>query len=135
THEAREETKAARDYLTKFNNKNTRANIDPSFLDQIDQLLERYELRQVSNREADRRKSLADWLAKMQEQGFEPAIDPETLAEIGRKPWRELTVEEMRGLLDAVRNIEHLGRLTKKLLTAKDKADLDQAAGEMGETV
>lgn len=134
-HEARDETKKARDYLAKFANKNTRANIDVDFLDQIDQLMERYELRQISNREADRRRSLQQWVEKMQADGFEPAIDPETLADIGRKPWRELTVEEMRGIVDAVRNIEHLGRMTKKLLTAKDKADLDTAAGEMGEAV
>lgn len=134
-HEARDETKAARDYLTKFANKNTRAAIDQTFLDQIDQIMERYELRAISNVEADRRKSLSEWVEKMRADGFEPAIDADTLAEIGKKPWRELTVEEMRGLLDAIRNIEHLGRMSKKLLTAKDKADLDQAAGEMGQSV
>jgi hypothetical protein len=134
-HEAREETHKARDYLTKFNNKSTRANIDVDFLDQIDQLLERYELRQVSNTEADRRRSLNDWVEAMRAEGFEPALDPEMLADIGRKPWRELTVEEMRGLLDAVRNIEHLGRWTKKLLLAKDKADVAAAAEEMAQSV
>lgn len=134
-HAARDEMRKAREYLNKFSSGKSRANIDPDYLDQIDQLLERYELRQISNREADRRKSLTEWIEKMRAEGFEPAIDPETLAEIGRKNWRDLTVEEMRGLLDAVRNIEHLGRLTKKLLTAKDKADLDTAAAEMGEAV
>lgn len=134
-HEAREEMRAARDYLRKFDNAGTRQNIDPDYLDQIDQLLERYELRIISNREADRRKGLSEWIEAQRAMGFEPALDAEALAEIGRKNWRDLTVEEMRGLLDAVKNVEHIGRLTKKLLTAKDKADLDTAAGEMGQAV
>lgn len=134
-HEAREETKRARDYLRKFENKGTRQNLDPDYLDQIDKLLERYELRTISNREADRRKSLAKWIEDQRAMGFEPAIDEATLQEIRAKSWRDLTVEEMRGLLDAVRNIEHIARLTKKLLTAKDKADLNQAAGEMAASV
>lgn len=134
-HEARDEMRKARDYLRKFDNKNTRGAIDPDYLDQIDKLLERYELRMISNREADRRASLAKWIEQQRDMGFEPAFDEETLREIGAKNWRDLTVEEMRGLLDAVRNIEYLGRTTKKLLTAKDKADLDQAAGEMATSV
>jgi hypothetical protein len=134
-HEARDEVKAARDYLTKFNASKTRANIDPDFLDQIDQLLESVELRQVSNREVDRRKALAKWVEDMQAQGFEPALDPDQMRDLRSTAWRDLTVEEMRGLRDAVRNIEYLGRLTKKLMTAKDQADLDTAANEMAEAV
>lgn len=134
-HGAAEEVKQARDYLTKFGDKKTRANIDVSYLDQIDQVLERYELRQVSNKEADRRKALAAWIEEQQAMGFDPMLTPEMLDEIGRKPWRELTVEEMRDLLEGIKNIEYLGRLTKKLLTAKDKADLNDAAGEVGQAI
>jgi hypothetical protein len=134
-HAAVEEVKKARDYLTKFGNANTRKALDVDYLDQIDQILERFELRPVSNKEADRRKDLTAWIEQQRELGFEPVLDPEMLAEIGRKPWRELTVEEMRGLLDGIKNIEHIARLTKKLLTAKDKADLDQAAGEVAQSI
>jgi hypothetical protein len=40
-----------------------------------------------------------------------------------RTSYKDMTVEQFRGLVDAVRNIEHLGRLKKKLLTAQDGRD------------
>jgi len=134
-HEAADEARAIREYLRKFDKESVRKALDPDFRDQIDALLERYELRAISNREADKRKDIREWVEAMRAEGFEPAIDPDTLAAIMRQPWRDLTVEQLRTLRDAIKNMEHLARLTKKLLTAKDKADLDTAAAEIAETV
>jgi hypothetical protein len=112
-------------YFKRVENSKT---IDPEYRAQIHGLLERYDLRQVTNREAERRQSLADWIKKQEDLGLQPVIDDALLADLERKPYREMTLEELRGLYDAVRNIEHLGRLKHKLLTAKD-------AREFAETV
>ena len=133
--EAVDEADKARDYLRKFGNKNTRAAIDKSFLDQIDKVLEQFELRQTSDRESDRRQELAKWIESMREQGFEPMIDPDTLRVLGRQPFRDLTVAEMRDVVDSIKNIEFLGRQTQKMLTAIDKANLDQAAAEVVQSI
>jgi hypothetical protein len=134
-HAAREEAEKARDYLRKFDKTSVRKNLDKSYRDQIDQLLERFQLRQISDAEADRRSDLTDWIEKQRAAGFEPVVSPEWLDQVGRKAFRDMTIDEMRGLVDAVKNIEHMARLTHKLLTAKDNADLAQVVGEIGQSV
>lgn len=105
--------------------------LDPAYQDQIDQLLERYALRPESTKAADRRASLAEWIARQQEAGLEPDIAPELLREAQRKSYKDMTVEELRGLRDAVKQIEHLGRLKHKLLTAKDAKEFAEVKAEL----
>lgn len=119
-------------YFKKFENKGTRQNLDVEYLDQIDKLLERFDLRKsVTNKQADKRKSLKAWVERQKEMGFDPLIDEELLDEANRVPYREMTVEEMRGLRDTIKNIEHLARLKKKLLLAKDQRDFADAVNDV----
>jgi hypothetical protein len=46
-----------------------------------------------------------------------------------------MTVEEFRGLVDAVRNIAHLGRLKKKLLTIKDEREFEQVRSQVAGSI
>jgi len=118
-------------YLRRFNLESTRKGLDGEYLDQIDQLLERFDLRlSVTNQEARKRESLANWVESEREQGFEPTIDPELLAEANRQHYRAMRLEEFRGLVDAVKNVEHLGRLKKKLLTARDNREFSARVDE-----
>lgn len=43
-----------------------------------------------------------------------------------KRPWRELTVEELRGLRDNIKAIEHLGRLKGEMLTNRDGKRFDE---------
>lgn len=129
---AQEEVETAVNYLKKFDREGVRKSVDPSYLDQIDGLLERFDLRTGQTlRDIDRRKSLLDWVQAQQEQGLEPVIDPELLDEARRTSYKDLRLEELRGLVDAVKNIEHLGRLKKQLLTAKEKREFQAAVDEI----
>lgn len=124
---ARDEAEKAVDYLRKFDSAATRQAIGADYADQIDALLERYDLRaSVSDKAIARRKSLGDWIEAQRELGFEPVIDEALLADIGTKHFREMTLEELRGLRDAVKNIEHLGRLKQRLLTVQDQRAFDE---------
>jgi hypothetical protein len=118
--EAVDSVQKALRYLKKFDNEGTRKNIDQEYIDQIDQMLERFDLRKVSDKDLRRRASLAEWIKSQEDAGFEPSISDELRAEAFRTHYSALTVEEFRGLVDSIKNIEHLGRLKKKLLTAKD---------------
>lgn len=112
-------------YLRKVGDSKT---IDTEYTDQIDTLLERFDLRSgVTNKEAAKRAKLVEWVESQREQGFEPDIPPELLDTAMRKPYREMTLEEFRGLVDTVKQIEHLGRLKQKLLTAKDEREFAAA--------
>lgn len=123
-YDALSEIEKAVRYFGKFDTEGTRKGLDAEYIDQIDQLLERYDFRKsVSNKDAAKRTSLLAWVEAQREQGFEPDIPTALIIEAQRKPYRELTLEELRGVVDTVKQIEHLGRLKKKLLTAKDQRE------------
>ena len=129
---AQDEVRKTLDYFRKFARQGTRQNVDPEYLDQIDAMLDRFELRTgVSDAQLARRKSLLEWIEKQRALGFEPAIDPALENEARRQSYRDLTMDEMRGLRDSIRNIEHLGRLKRELLKNKERREL-AAAVEAG---
>lgn len=122
--------------LARFKRLDGNLSIDIAYRDQIDQLLERFDLRSGQTLKAiDKRTALADWIKSQEELGFEPTISDELRNEAFRKSYKDMTVEEFRGLVDAVKNIEHLGRLKKKLLTAKDNREFHAAVEDIATTI
>lgn len=106
--------------ITRDDMKALRQRIGADYGDQIEALLERFDLRTVSNKASAKRATFNDWLAAQREAGFEPDIPDYLLQEAKRVPWKDLAVDEFRGLVDTVRQIEHLGRLKGRLLTAAE---------------
>lgn len=132
---AREEMETARKYLSKFNR--VVKSIDIEYREQIEVLLESVELSNApSLKDLDRRTSLLEFVKKMEEQGRAHNIDAEYIAEIqAKRNYREMTVEEMRVLVDAVKGIEHLGRLKNKMLTARDKRTYQEIRDNIVESI
>ena len=127
---AKEDVDKAVRFFKKFDRIGTRKNLDPDYLDQIDKLMERYEFRKVTLKEIDRRKSLAEWIKTQEALGLSPVIDEKLLEDIQQRNFKDVPVEELMGLKDAVKNIEHLGRLKNKLLLAKRQRELEAAVQE-----
>lgn len=128
--DAIDEMEKALRYLRKFEREGTRKNVDAEYLEQIDAILEAYEMRTgVSGKAMERRRSLAQWVELQRERGMEPIFEAEDMPPT--QHWRELTVNDARAVIDSVRNIEHLGRLKKKLLTAKDQREFANAVGDI----
>ena len=121
-------------YLRKFD---TRSNaIDAEYSDQIERMLERFDLRKSqSNKAVDKRAALAEWIKAQNDMGLEPDISPELANEAFRTSYKNLTVEEFRGLVDAVKQIEHLGRLKHRLLTARDKRTYEAIRDEIAGSI
>lgn len=127
--EAQAEVEKTIGYLRKFNKDSIRQKLPPEYLDQIDKLLERVDLRaSVSGKQIDKRASLKAWIESQNELGIDPIIPENLLEDIRLTSYKMMTVEEIRGLHDTIRNIEHLGKLKSKLLKAKDKREFDAAA-------
>lgn len=117
-------------YLVKFNR--DIKTIDAEYLDQIHQLLEQYDLRRgQSLRAIDKRKSFAAWVESQRESGIEPLVDQALIDEAGKVHYRDLTMEGFRGLVDTIKNIEHMGRLKRKLLLAKDEREFKETEAEI----
>ncbi|HNB46863.1 MAG TPA: hypothetical protein PLL72_21975, partial [Burkholderiaceae bacterium] len=131
--QAREEVEKAVEYLRRMEKRPN--GLDAGYADQIDQLLERFDLKAVSNKELDKRTGLAAWVESQREQGMEPDIAPELLNEAARTNWRNLTLDELRGLRDAVKQIEHLGRLKGKLLASKAKREFAAVRDELADSI
>ena len=132
---AREEMESARKYLGKFNR--VVKSIDIEYREQIEALLESVELSNApSLKDLDKRTSLLQFVKKMEEQGRAHNIDAEYIAEIqAKRNYREMTVEEMRVLVDTVKGIEHLGRLKNKMLTARDKRTYQEIRDKIVESI
>ena len=131
---AQDEIEKGLRYLNKFDG--DVKGLDADYADQIDALRERFDFRKGQSLKAiDKRKSLAEWIESQREQGLEPDVPPELVNEAFRKSYKDMTVEEFRGLVDTIKQIEHLGRLKKKLLTAADNRAFDAVRTEIVQSI
>lgn len=87
------------------------------YLVQMNALLARFDLRDKS---ADDRVPLADWVAAESERlsAVVPSLPEWVLDERYAKPYKDMTVEELRGLNDAVRSLEHMARREQQMYKA-----------------
>lgn len=130
--DAQDEVNKAVRFFNRFQNAGTRAGMDGSYRDQIDALLERFDLKPSTTlKEIARRKSLASWYDRMKAQDQEPMISDELLNEAYTKSYKDMSMDELRGLRDAVAQIAHLGRLKNRLLAAKNARDFATTVEEL----
>jgi hypothetical protein len=130
--EAEKDTESAVRYLNKFAGRTRPKGIDPEYLDQIEGVLERFDLRKsISLKDAQRRNSLAAWIQEQEAQGHIVDVPDVLRRDAFRKPYKEMTVDDLLAVRDAVKNIEHLGRLKDKLLSNKEQREFLGARDEM----
>ena len=121
-------------YFRKFDKRSK--GLDPEYYDQIVQMLERFEfVPSTSLKEIDARVSLAKWLDAQREQGIEPDIPAKLENEANRTSYKNMTIEDMRGLRDTIKQIEHLGRLKMKLLNAVDARAFAEIRQQMVDSI
>jgi hypothetical protein len=131
---AQEEVEKITSYLRRFADKPK--GLDADYYDQIAQLLVRFDLASSTTlKQIAKRKTLAAWVESQREQGLEPDIPPELLDEAGRTSYKDMTVDELRGLRDTVRQIEKLGRVKNTLLTAKQLRDFQAVRDQIADSI
>jgi len=102
TEAGREIEKALR-FLRKFEKPGVRKKLSQDYLDQIDQLLERYDLRKsVTLSELRERASLKAWVDRQAEAGLVPAIPQKLIDQAQKQHYTQMTLDEFRGLRDAI---------------------------------
>lgn len=120
-YEAVEETEEKLAHLKKLGTSGARKNMRGEFLEQLDAFLERFDVRTSTTRkkQATERMALKDWLVAEAERlgAVMPDISEEMLDERTRKSYKDMTVEELRGVFDTVRQLEHLARREQKMYT------------------
>lgn len=132
---AREQADKIAEYMGKFAKRSVRerlAQAGADYLDQIDALRERFDFaRGVSLRSIDRRKALAAWVQQQQELGISVSVPEKLLNEAYRTHYREMTLEELQGVYDSVRMIEHLARLKNKLIAGARAREMQEAVDDI----
>lgn len=132
----REEVEAGLRYVKKFDKKELRKLLGPDYVEQIDDLLSGFDFRKgTSLAQIDKMQSLRDWIEDQEAEGLDPAIDLDLVEALKTKSYKEMTIEEFRSLIDAVKQIEHLGRLKNKLLTARDQKEFRATVDEAEQSI
>lgn len=118
-------------YLRNILSDANRKRMGADAADQIANILERFELRPMSRDEALRRATLATWITAQRDAGLEPDISPEVENEAFRVSYRDLTVQQFRDVVDAIKQIEYVAKNAQKLLVAARKAEFEATRDEI----
>jgi hypothetical protein len=113
--------------------KSTKA-MDQSYLDQIHDLISRFDFGRASQVMVDKRIRLSAWVDAQRAQGFDPPIPEALLDEANSIHYSRMKMDDFRGLVDSVESIAHIGRLKQKLLDAADERDFQAVVSEMVST-
>lgn len=120
-------------YLSKFDNR--KPSIDPGYMDQIEAMLERFDFKRVSDKRLARRKSLAEFVREREAEGDLVKIPEPLLNEAMKRHYKDMTLDELKTVSDAVRNIEHLGKLKQKLRVGRERREFRAVADELAASV
>ncbi len=109
--EAQEAVQKALAYFKRFQRVSTLKAIDPEDRTQILKLLSHYDFRVNPSLKPTRaQQNLQTWLESQQMAGYSPLVDEAQLAVTPRTGYRDMTVEQLKGLHDTVRSMEKIGR-------------------------
>ena len=139
---AADEVAKAEGYVQKLNKASMREkiagagrreNAQTDYLAAIDEIVDRYDFRKMSAKAEDRRGALLAFVDAMKAAGRENqlAIPDAVLRAANRTPYKTLTVEELRGVVDSLKNIQHIALRWNDLIDAKNKAKLDEAVADI----
>lgn len=119
------------DYLKKFNKDSVRGKLDVDVRDQIDDMLSRFDLRKNPVDTPTRQQiNLEKWVDSQTALGMAPNVSPDMLNPTFRTPYRDMTMEQFRGLTDAVKSLEKIGRDRKTAMINGEKQDIQQYVTE-----
>jgi hypothetical protein len=72
-----------------------------------------------------------EWMKSQEDAGYQPEISLSFQNEGYRKNYKNMTVDEFRDLVDAVKQIEHMGKTEQNMLTAAKETAYKQARDEI----
>lgn len=103
------------------------------YLSAIDELLDQYDFRKMSGAAEQRRGALNAFVAAMKAAGRENelAIPDDVLIKAARAPYKTLPVDELRGVIDSLKNLEHMALRWDDLIDAQNKRKLDEVVTDI----
>lgn len=133
---AKADTDAFLRFIQKFDRKTSRKALERDYLDQIDGLLDRFVFTgSVTAAQDARATSFAEFAKKQEANKQEIVYDDKLLNEAYRRHYREMPWDEFSGLMDTVRNLEHLARLTQKAIVEVEQEMFEDQVAAVAETI
>jgi hypothetical protein len=108
--------------------------VDPRFLEQIDAMLERVDLRRDAKFARVQDAPVPDlhaFVKELEDAGVPVFISEEVMNQNYRKHWTKMTHNELMDLRDTIKSLEHAGKFRKTLLTSDRNRNLDQVVQEI----
>jgi hypothetical protein len=105
------------------------------YQDQIDGVLDRYQFAKVSQKALDRRVALRLWIAGLESTGQTVTLPDDIIDDARRIHYRELTVEQLRGVTDGLTMLAHLATLKNTLLKAADKRAFEDLRDALADSI
>lgn len=119
--------------VRRLRTKKGRAGLAGVYYGAIDEILNRYDFKKTSAKADQQKVGLQALLDQLEKENrlIELAIPASVLKETRQRPYKTLTTAELRGVVDSLRNIQHIARNEKKLQDAWRSADLDNTARDV----
>jgi len=119
-------------WTKKFDNEKTRKNYDNEARDQIDQLLVKFGISPELAPRIIGEQSLGEWMQTIEDMGMGHMLDiPGSIVAMPASELTKMPITDAEAVVDAIRNIDHIARNSKKLLDARNKATMSAAIDEM----
>jgi hypothetical protein len=138
--DAQAEVQKGLDYLKKFDKPTIAKAVGSEYMDRINELLSGFDItnRFSTGSDVAQRQQMRDWLqSEYQRTGVMPEVSDALMDFTNQRHWKELSVEEFRGLVDAVKSLEHVGR-EQQLVTVNGQRvalqdQVDRAKADMAD--
>lgn len=124
-------------YLNKFDSPSTAVtkSIGAEHMDAINELLAGYGL-SPRERYSQRSESMEQWINQQYDRtGVMPAVAPSLVERLGTMHWKDMNIQQLRDLRDAVKSIDYTGRRQTEVRIAGQIATVDEIVGQVQETL
>lgn len=127
----------AREKAQDYGKKSIRQKLEGGYIEQIDDLLDRYDFRKRGPGAVQKSERLREFMDRMIADGREAElmIDPRMMDDARRVHYSRLSLDEFRGLMDTIANLDHLGRLKQSLINGRKQRDLQITAEAVADAV
>jgi hypothetical protein len=132
--DAQDRISSIKDYLATFTTNRRRAALGKageSYLDAVDQILEGIQFKEVNLKAITARKTLAELVAEADAAGEPVFVSDKTRDLLNRKNYSELTLEELEGVHDAVKNLWTIAKDVTSVRRGQEKIALEQALADI----
>jgi len=120
-YEIQDQVRADVKYMRRVLRPENVAKMDASFVDQLQHLLTRFNLATMTQKQLEDHTNIVQWMVGQEEAGVVFDFAPSLINPNRATPYQNLTVQEFRDLVDAVKQIEYVGKNERKVRLAGEK--------------